>query len=69
MGRFVCNSSNNAVNNLVYMKSKMDDDNNKLQNMGKLSWPNLRYYLQHLLQRTEKKPYKTSVWKASTPAM
>jgi len=35
------------------MKSKMDD-NNKLQNMGKLSWPNFRYYPQHLLHGTEK---------------
>jgi len=59
MGGFVCNSFNNGVNNSDYMKSKMDDDNNKLQNMGKLSWPNLWYYPQHLLQGTEKKPYKT----------
>jgi hypothetical protein len=68
MGGFVCNSFNNAINNSDYMKSKIDD-NNKLQIMGKPSWPNLRYYPQHLLERTEKKPRKTSVWKAGTPAM
>lgn len=37
MGGFVCISFNNAVNNSDYMKSKIDDINNKLQNMGKLS--------------------------------
>lgn len=57
MGGFVCNSFNNAANNSEYMKSKMDD-NNKLQNMRKLSWPNLRYYPQHLFEGTEKNHIK-----------
>jgi hypothetical protein len=58
MGGFVCNSFNNAINNSDYMKSKTDNNNN-LQNMGKLSWPNLRYYPQHLIEGTEKNNTKS----------
>jgi hypothetical protein len=48
------------------MKSKMDD-NNKLQNMGKLSWPNLRYY-PHLLEGTEKKTIQNLCLKSRYPS-